>query len=132
MARSIKYFNILDASKLNGTCGGSIAEWIAYLLPDPAAPGSNNNSRVFFLESFLFCCVNLQCTASRKWTVQSLIVDKPHWRYTCTGKKLNGTNLIAPNFGQLAEGARVLILRELTVHHTNPAKTGQGHEPVTL
>ena len=43
--------------------GGSIAHWIAYLLPHPAALGSNHSSRVFFRKKFRCCCVDSQHTA---------------------------------------------------------------------
>ena len=53
------------AGKLSPVQGSNIAHWLAYLFPDPAAPGLNHSSRGFFSEKdFLRCSrVNQQRTA---------------------------------------------------------------------
>ena len=40
------------AAKMLITGGGSIAQWLAYLLPNPADPGLNNSFRFFFFEKW--------------------------------------------------------------------------------
>ena len=43
--------------------GGSIAQWVTYLLLNPAAPSLNCNFGAFFRKNVWCCCVNWQHTA---------------------------------------------------------------------
>ena len=57
--------------------GGSIAQWLAFLLPDPAALGSNHGSGGLF-EKNSDVAVLIDSTLHLRWIAKSYYVDRTH------------------------------------------------------
>ena len=61
---------------------GNLSKWLAYFLPDPAAPSSNHSSEVVFRTNSDIAGL-IDSTLLIQWIVKNLIkliVPNPYWR----------------------------------------------------